>query len=112
MKFDKYFSTKNYKAHSKMSSPKEKEEEDVKMESDENTDNENTDSSDDEQVDEKTTEKLLEIDDKIRQNPFDYQAHVDKIGVLKAAAELDNLRQAREKFAELYPLSATLWLDW
>jgi hypothetical protein len=90
-----------------MSSTIEKEEPYVEMGSDENTD-----SSDDEEVDEKITEKLLEIDDKIRQNPFDYQAHVDKIGVLKTAGELDNLRQAREKFAELYPLSAALWLDW
>ncbi len=47
------------------------------------------DDDDDEMVDdEKTREKLVEIDEKIRQNPFDYQAHVDKIAVLKASGEL------------------------
>ena len=93
-----------------MSSPKENEdEEDVKMSDDESSDNSDEDDMID---DEKSAEKLKEIDEKIRQNPFDYQAHVDKISVLKASGELDGLRKARQNFSELYPLAPTIWIDW
>jgi hypothetical protein len=43
---------------------------------------------DDDDEDENIAEKLAAFDEKIRQNPFDYQAYVDKISLLKSAGEL------------------------
>ena len=60
------------------------------MSGEEHSEDSDSDVDDDDEMvdDEKTREKLVEIDEKIRQNPFDYQAHVDKIAVLKASGEL------------------------
>ena len=44
--------------------------------------------------------------------PYDYAAHVEKISILKDLSELDRLRDAREAFAEKYPLTSELWLAW
>lgn len=64
-------------------------EEDKVMVSDQEDNVESDDSDmDDDEGDEIDTAKLSEIDERIRQNPFDYQAHVDKIALLKAAGEL------------------------
>ena len=62
------------------------EDDDVKMSDEENTDD--SDGDDEMVADEKMAEKLSEIDEKLRQNPFDYQSHVDKIALLKSSGEL------------------------
>ncbi len=56
--------------------------------------------------------KLKALDERLSANAYDYQAHVDKVDVLKSQGELDLLRVARESFAALYPLAPDLWLAW
>ena len=38
-------------------------------------------------------------------NPYVYNGHIELIKVLREAGELDDLRQARQKMSELFPLS-------
>jgi hypothetical protein len=67
-------------------SKEDDQEENVKMSDEENSDDSD---GDEEMVDDaKIAEKLSEIDQKLRQNPFDYQSHVDKIALLKSSGEL------------------------
>ena len=56
--------------------------------------------------------RVKELDQVLRLDPSNYQAHVDRIGLLKELAELDRLRAAREDFSSAYPLSPELWLQW
>ena len=39
------------------------------------------------------------------ENPYVYNGHIELIKVLREAGELDDLRQARQKMSELFPLS-------
>jgi len=58
----------------------------MKSEGEDNTESDDSEMDDcDEELD---VAKLSEIEEKIQQNPFDYQAHMDKIVLLKAAGEL------------------------
>ena len=42
----------------------------------------------------------------------DYDAHVEKISLLRSSGELDQLVSTREQFARIFPLTAKLWLEW
>ena len=69
--------------------PTEADEADVRMsDDDENGPGSDSDSDMDDAGDELDAGKLLELDERLRVNPFDYQAHVDKISLLKSAGEL------------------------
>lgn len=57
-------------------------------------------------------EKLLALRHKLADNPYDYQAHLDIVNLLRTAGELEQLRQAREDFSQKFPLSPELWLEW
>ena len=65
--------------------PTEADEADVRMSDDDEND---SDSDMDDAGDELDAGKLSELDERLRLNPFDYQAHVDKISLLKSAGEL------------------------
>ncbi|CAH1722535.1 squamous cell carcinoma antigen recognized by T-cells 3-like [Aphis gossypii] len=56
--------------------------------------------------------KIDVLENKILNNPSDYDAHVELIDVLHKANDLDQLRVARKRLNDKYPLSANLWLDW
>ncbi|XP_001946245.2 squamous cell carcinoma antigen recognized by T-cells 3 isoform X2 [Acyrthosiphon pisum] len=56
--------------------------------------------------------KIDALENKILINPSDYDAHVELIEVLRCADDLDQLRAARKRLNDKYPLSANLWLDW
>lgn len=79
---------------------------DVEMNSDEELEEEEEDQED------KIEKKIKELDELLSSDPYNYQAHVDKIDALKSLGELDRLRDARETFAKSYPLSPELWLSW
>lgn len=71
------------------------------------------DDSPDEEAEEKRQEaKLNEIKQILQSDPYNYQAHLDHVDVLKAMGDLDRLRLARESFASHYPLAPKLWLSW
>ncbi len=77
-------------------------------------DPESGESEEEEEEDEeaKKEARVKELDQVLRLDPSNYQAHVDRIGLLKELAELDRLRAAREDFSSAYPLSPELWLQW
>ncbi|XP_050434403.1 squamous cell carcinoma antigen recognized by T-cells 3 [Adelges cooleyi] len=52
------------------------------------------------------------LENKILSNPSDYDAHIELIAVLREAKDLEEIRKARIRLHEKYPLSSNLWLDW
>ncbi|XP_071747860.1 squamous cell carcinoma antigen recognized by T-cells 3-like [Lepeophtheirus salmonis] len=79
-------------------------------------DEQDNDSLDDEDMEDarekELNEKLKAVNETLKNNPYDYQSHIDKISVLKSLGELEELRLARQTFSKLYPLSVELWLTW
>ena len=74
---------------------------------------ENNDAEFDEDMEEEKTEKELKVlEERLSVDIEDYDAHVSKIKLLKTIGELDDLRIARKKFAEIYPLTPELWIEW
>lgn len=61
---------------------------------------------------EQIRDKLLEFKNKLADNPFDYETHVQLIAFARANGELDEVRSAREEMSRRFPLSSKLWLDW
>ena len=67
----------------------------------------------DEDMEDEQTEKELKIlEERLNVDVEDYDAHVSKIKLLKSIGELDDLRIARKQFAEVYPLTPELWMEW
>ncbi|KAJ8312590.1 hypothetical protein KUTeg_009963 [Tegillarca granosa] len=58
---------------------------------------------------ERRSSELLQL---VEKDPFQYDAHVELIKILREMGELERLRNAREKMSELFPLTPELWLDW
>ncbi len=83
---------------------------DVDMKKEDPESGESEEEEEDEEA--KKEARVKELDQVLRSDPSDYQAHVDRIGLLKELAELDRLRAAREDFSSAYPLSPELWLQW
>ena len=69
-------------------------------------------SSDEDNDDLELKNKLKGLNDRLEASAEDYDAHVEKISVLRSAGELDDLREARRAFAKVYPLSDVLWIEW
>ena len=67
---------------------------------------------DDDTDDQQTEEKLKSLNERLNIDSEDYEAHVAKISLLKSTGELDDLRIARTNFADIFPLTPELWLDW
>ncbi|CAG2237408.1 SART3 [Mytilus edulis] len=68
------------------------------------------DSDDEEKAD---VEMECEKDsDSISKNPYLYDVHIDLIKLLKQLGELEQLRDARQRMSELFPLAEGLWLEW
>ena len=57
-------------------------------------------------------EQLRSLNERLDIDCEDYDAHVEKIRLLKSNGELDDLRIARNNFANIFPLTPELWLDW
>ena len=72
-------------------------------------DNSDDDNDDD---DAQTEEELKSLNDRLKYDVEDYDAHVSKIRLLKSIGELDHLRIARKEFANIFPLTPELWLEW
>uniref|UniRef100_H2ZFC2 Squamous cell carcinoma antigen recognized by T-cells 3 n=1 Tax=Ciona savignyi TaxID=51511 RepID=H2ZFC2_CIOSA len=70
----------------------------------------NEDESDEEEVVDLAAIKLL--DEKITSSPYNYQAHVDRINLLRKCGEFQSLSAARHEMKKLFPLTKQLWLEW
>lgn len=68
--------------------------------------------SDAESDDGLTEARIQELRDILLKNPYDYEANVELIKLLRSSGELDSLREAREGFASRFPLTPGLWLEW
>lgn len=56
--------------------------------------------------------EIEELRQKLRLEPYCYDDHIAYIEKLKATDRRDQLAHARVKFAEAFPLTQQLWLDW
>ncbi|EEC11125.1 conserved hypothetical protein, partial [Ixodes scapularis] len=79
---------------------------------DEPMQDESSDSDSDVNEDTEEEKHILELEDKIKSNPFHYDSHMEFIGYLRKTGNLDKLREAREAMAKIFPLTPELWLDW
>lgn len=78
----------------------------------ENIDEDMEQNSDDDMGDQQIEEQLKSLNERLNMDCEDYEAHIAKINLLKSTGELDDLRIARKNFADIFPLTPELWLDW
>ncbi|KAL0873421.1 hypothetical protein Bca101_023126 [Brassica carinata] len=52
------------------------------------------------------------LESELSANPYNYDAYVQYIKLLRKTANLEKLRQAREAMSAMFPLSPSLWLEW
>ena len=78
---------------------------DVEMESDSSEEEEEND----EEEEKKQNEKLKELDGILEADPTAYQAHLDRVALLKQMGELIKLREAREAFSKVEVVIETGW---
>ena len=70
---------------------------------------------DDEEEDTEDPEVLKQISgfqEEISQNPYNYDAHLNLVKLLRKTEHFDKLREARKSFSQFYPLTSALWIDW
>lgn len=61
---------------------------------------------------EEIEQQIILLKAKLKENPFDYECHMELIKNLKLLNDMDELEKARLLFSSLFPLSADIWLDW
>ncbi|KAK2145987.1 hypothetical protein LSH36_641g00031 [Paralvinella palmiformis] len=89
---------------------REKQEEDTKMNVDE--EQTETDSNDSEPDEDDAEKQICELEDRLKENPLNYEVHLKLISYLRNEGELDRLRLARKKMYSVFPLTEQLWLEW
>ncbi|XP_071179062.1 squamous cell carcinoma antigen recognized by T-cells 3-like isoform X1 [Mytilus edulis] len=80
---------------------------DVEMECEKDSDSNDSDSENEE-----SERQVAELQKQISKNPYLYDVHIDLIKLLKQLGELEQLRDARQRMSELFPLAEGLWLEW
>ncbi|XP_010529912.1 PREDICTED: squamous cell carcinoma antigen recognized by T-cells 3 [Tarenaya hassleriana] len=69
--------------------------------------------SDSESEDEAELNLQIEtLESEVAANPYNYDAYVQYIKLLRKTADLEKLRQARETMSAIFPLSPSMWQDW
>ncbi|KAJ3150870.1 Squamous cell carcinoma antigen recognized by T-cells 3 [Geranomyces variabilis] len=56
--------------------------------------------------------ELAALSEQIAASPYDYDAHVKYVTELRRSGDLEQLKGARERMAETFPLPENLWKDW
>lgn len=84
------------------------------LEDDEEMDGEESDlnESGEEEEFERLLAQIKETKDKISLNPLDYDSYLRLIELCRAAGDLDEMREARERMSAAYPLTPELWQAW
>ena len=75
-------------------------------------DDSNDDDDDDDDDDEATAAALQEAKERVMATPHDFAAHLELVRLLKQRAELDDVREAREQMAAMFPLPEAVWVEW
>ncbi|XP_063223393.1 squamous cell carcinoma antigen recognized by T-cells 3-like isoform X2 [Bacillus rossius redtenbacheri] len=79
---------------------------DEKMETGEQNNDADSDSSDDDEF------KLAIAKKKMKDDPWNYDGHLELINMCKEMANLDELRESRNNMSKYYPLTEELWKAW
>ena len=69
----------------------------------------------DDEEEKEDTEVLNQIsgfEEEIKQNPYNYSAHLSLVKLLQGTEYFEKLREARRTFSEFYPLTPELWVGW
>uniref|UniRef100_A0A8D8YE21 Squamous cell carcinoma antigen recognized by T-cells 3 n=1 Tax=Cacopsylla melanoneura TaxID=428564 RepID=A0A8D8YE21_9HEMI len=61
---------------------------------------------------EELTQKAAQLEKKLAEDVFSYATHIDLIQVYSQLGELEQLRLARSRMHQHFPLTAELWLSW
>ncbi|KAJ9576204.1 hypothetical protein L9F63_006937 [Diploptera punctata] len=62
--------------------------------------------------DEELEKEAANLEKKIEDNPYDYNAYVELIKQLQKMTELERLRKVRENMSKHFPLTSELWMSW
>lgn len=65
--------------------------------------------SDEEAADEA---QIQTLESQLKENPWNYDAHVQYIQSLRKLCEVERLRKARESMKEYFPLTPKMWQEW
>ncbi|XP_071479230.1 squamous cell carcinoma antigen recognized by T-cells 3-like [Diadema antillarum] len=68
--------------------------------------------SSDSSGDESEEIEISHLLEEVNTNPYQYDAHLKLITLLRQTGELEKLRQARQNMSELFPLTGELWMQW
>ncbi|ORY01547.1 hypothetical protein K493DRAFT_405534 [Basidiobolus meristosporus CBS 931.73] len=56
--------------------------------------------------------KVSELREQLGGNPHQYELHVEYINTLRSLSVFEELKEAREKMHQYFPLTESLWLEW
>ncbi|PNF41960.1 Squamous cell carcinoma antigen recognized by T-cells 3 [Cryptotermes secundus] len=85
---------------------------DMDKASDRTNDREDESSDEISDNDEEYEKQASELEKKVEQNPYDYNAYIELIKLLQKIAEIERLRKAREMMSRHFPLTTELWISW
>ncbi|VDN55403.1 unnamed protein product [Dracunculus medinensis] len=74
--------------------------------------NNNEMNDEDDSIDEISDEDLRRMKDNVETNPEDYELRLKFISILRAAGELDDLREQRKSISEKFTMAPAFWLEW
>ena len=82
----------------------------------EDSDDDMSDDDDEEDEEEKEDPEVLKqissYQEELLSNPYNYNAHLQLVTLLRKTDNFNELRAARKSFSEHYPLTAELYIDW
>ncbi|CAA7037351.1 unnamed protein product [Microthlaspi erraticum] len=70
------------------------------------------DSDSDSEDEAESNHQIETLESELSANPYNYDAYVQYIKLLRKTANLEKLRQARKAMSAIFPLSPSLWLEW
>ena len=70
------------------------------------------DSDEEEKEDPELLKQISQYKEELLSNPYNYNAHLQLVTLLRKTDSFDQLRNARKAFSECYPLTEELWTDW
>jgi hypothetical protein len=73
---------------------------------------EDSESDEEDVYDDELLRKIRTLKQKLEEDPYLYDSHLELISSLRQTGDLDLVRKAREKMHDLFPLTEELWLQW
>lgn len=80
--------------------------------SEDEDDDDMEDSDEEEKEDPELLKQISQYKEELLSNPYNYNAHLQLVTLLRKSDNFDQLRNARKAFSEHYPLTGELWIDW